>query len=232
MRHPEDVMDTHRLALFSDAVMAIILTIMVLELKVPHGTGIETLAPLLPVFFSYVLSFTYVAIYWVNHHHLLHRRPVNGAVLWANLHLLFWLSLLPFASGWMGQNHFAALPTALYGTVLFAAAMAWWILQLAFLRAEGPGSALRRIVRSDWKFRLSVSMYLAGIGASAVDARLSQFLFVAGAVWWLLPDRRLLPAMRPSRHQAGPDPGVDPPVGNPGPAARLPVGDVVDAERE
>jgi uncharacterized membrane protein len=185
-------MDTTRLQNFSDAVLAIVLTIMVLELKVPHGAAAEALGPLLPVFLSYVLSFVYVGIYWSNHHHLL-RIPgrVTGAVMWANLHLLFWLSLFPFVTGWMGENHFAPVPTAVYGGVLLAAALAYLVLQQAIILSQGPGSALKAAIGPDWKGKLSPGLYLAGIGATFLRPWLGQLLFVAGAILWVVPDRRL-----------------------------------------
>src|SRR3954466_10246050 len=156
-----------RLEAFSDGVIAIIITIMVLEMKVPHGESIESLLPLLPVLLSYVLSFVYVGIYWNNHHHMLHATTrVSGAVLWANLHLLFWLSLFPFATGWMGENHFAPVPSALYGVVLLMAALAWHILQALIVRVQGEGSALQVALGRDWKGRLSPVLYAAGVGAS------------------------------------------------------------------
>ena len=149
-------MGKSRLEAFSDGVIAIIITIMVLELKVPHGESIEALAPLLPVFLSYVLSFVYLGIYWNNHHHMLHAcQKVTGPMLWANLHLLFWLSLVPFATGWMGENHFAAAPTALYGVVLLMAAIAYWILQQLIIASQGRDSLLKKAVGSDWKGKLS-----------------------------------------------------------------------------
>ena len=185
-------MDTTRLQLFSDAVLAIVLTIMVLELKVPHGTDAAVLGPVLPVFLSYILSFVYVGIYWTNHHHLFQGRGrVTGAVLWANLHLLFWLSLFPFVTGWMGQNHFARVPTAFYGGVLLAAALAYLILQQAIILAQGPGSALKTAIGPDWKGKLSPGLYLAGIGATFLRPWLGQLFFVAGAILWVVPDRRL-----------------------------------------
>src|SRR3954466_4521723 len=153
-----------RLEAFSDGVIAIIITIMVLEMKVPHGGGLEDLRPLLPVFLSYVLSFLYVGIYWNNHHHMLHAcTGVTGRVLWANLHLLFWLSLFPFATGWMGENHFAAIPSALYGFVLLAAAVAYWLLQQAIIAAQGKESILQHAIGTDWKGKLSPLLYLVGI---------------------------------------------------------------------
>src|SRR5215467_902803 len=146
-----------RLEAFSDGVIAIIITIMVLEMKVPHGNRVEDLAPLLPVFLSYVLSFVYVGIYWNNHHHMLHATGrVTGAILWANLHLLFWLSLFPFATGWMGENHFTAVPTALYGVVLLMAAIAYYLLQRAIIRAQGNDSILKKAIGHDWKAKLSL----------------------------------------------------------------------------
>jgi len=153
-----------RLEAFSDGVIAIIITIMVLELKVPHEGGITALAPLIPVFLSYVLSFVYVGIYWNNHHHMLHVcRNVTGPILWANLHLLFWLSLFPFATGWMGENHFAAAPSALYGVVLLMAAVAYWILQQLIIASQGHDSLLKRAVGSDWKGKLSPLIYAIAI---------------------------------------------------------------------
>ncbi len=185
-------MDTARMASFSDAVLAIILTIMVLELRVPHGTTPDTLAPLLPVFLSYVLSFVFVGIYWGNHHHLLHQcSRVSGTVLWANLHLLFWLSLLPFVTGWMGENHFAPFPTAVYGAVLLAAALAYLLLQHTILTAQGSGGVLRAAIGRDWKGRLSPLLYAVGIGATFVEAWMGQLLFAVAAAIWLVPDRRL-----------------------------------------
>src|SRR6185436_6431639 len=152
-----------RLEAFSDGVIAIIITIMVLEMKVPHGDSPDDLLPLVPVFLSYVLSFVYVGIYWNNHHHMLHASTkVSGAVLWANLHLLFWLSLFPFATGWMGENHFAAWPSALYGVVLLMAACAYWILQQAIIAAEGSDSLLKSALGNDWKGRISPLLYLTG----------------------------------------------------------------------
>ena len=181
-----------RLEAFSDGVLAIIITIMVLEMKVPHGETVAALQPLAPVFLSYVLSFVYVGIYWNNHHHLLqltHR--VTGGTLWANLHLLFWLSLFPFATGWMGENHFGSGPSALYGLVLFMAAVAYWILQRTIIRHEGAGSALARAIGGDWKGKLSPLIYATGIAASLWAAWLAQALYAATALLWLIPDRRI-----------------------------------------
>lgn len=185
-------MGKSRLEAFSDGVLAIIITIMVLELKVPHGTTPAVLAPLLPVFLSYVLSFIYLGIYWNNHHHMLHTvQRVTGSVLWANLHLLFWLSLLPFATGWMGENHFAALPTAVYGGVLLAAAIAYRLLQQTIIRTHGSGSALKAAVGTDWKGKLSPVLYLLGIAVTFIHPGFSQALFTAVAIMWLVPDRRI-----------------------------------------
>ena len=185
-------MTTDRLEAFSDGVLAIILTIMVLELKVPHGDSLASLKPLVPVFASYVLSFLYIGIYWNNHHHMFQAsKTVTGAVLWCNLHLLFWLSLLPFATGWMGENHFAALPSALYGTVLLAAAIAYMLLQQAVIRANGTGSLLKKAVGKDWKGKASPALYFVAILATAWAPWLSQLLYVAVAVLWFIPDRRI-----------------------------------------
>ncbi|HEY2969434.1 MAG TPA: TMEM175 family protein [Casimicrobiaceae bacterium] len=181
-----------RLEAFSDAVIAIIITIMVLELKVPHGDSLQALLPLLPVFLSYVLSFVYVAIYWNNHHHMLHAcTTVTGTILWANLHLLFWLSLFPFATGWMGENHFAAVPTALYGVVLLMAAIAYYVLQQAIIRAQGPESILQTAVGRDWKGNLSPVLYVMAIIATLVSPWIAQAIFVTVALMWLIPDRRI-----------------------------------------
>jgi TMEM175 potassium channel family protein len=185
-------MGKNRLEAFSDGVMAIIITIMVLELKVPHGETIETLLPLVPVFLSYVLSFIYLGIYWNNHHHMLHTvSRVSGSVLWANLHLLFWLSLFPFATGWMGENHFAALPSALYGGVLLMAAGAYWLLQKTIIVTQGPDSLLRRAVGSDWKGKLPPVFYVVAIVATIWSPWISAALYVAVALIWLIPDRRI-----------------------------------------
>ena len=185
-------MGKNRLEAFSDGVIAIIITIMVLELKVPHGVGFTALVPLLPIFLSYVLSFVYLGIYWNNHHHMLHAcQHITGAVLWANLHLLFWLSLVPFATGWMGENHFAALPCALYGFVLLMAAIAYWVLQNLIIAAQGPGSVLERAVGSDWKGKLSPFLYLLAIVAAFWLQPLSLAIYVLVAAMWLVPDRRI-----------------------------------------
>jgi uncharacterized membrane protein len=173
-------------------VIAVIITVMVLELKVPHSEDIASLAPLLPVFLTYVLSFIYVGIYWNNHHHMLHAcHKVTGAVLWANLHLLFWLSLVPFTTGWMGENHFAAVPTALYGAVLLMAAIAYWILQQLIIAAQGPQSLLQKAVGSDWKGKLSPVVYVVAIAAAFWAHWISQALYALVALAWLVPDRRI-----------------------------------------
>jgi uncharacterized membrane protein len=185
-------METTRLVSFSDAVLAIIVTIMVLELKVPEGVTLDALAPVLPVFLSYVLSFVYVGIYLGNHHYLLQFCPrVTGSVLWANLHLLFWLSLFPFVTGWMGENHFAALPTVVYGMVLVAAALAYLLLQHAIVVAQRPDTTLKTAVGADWKGKVSLVLYLVGIGGTFYRAGIGQLLFATGAVLWVVPDRRL-----------------------------------------
>jgi uncharacterized membrane protein len=190
-----------RLEAFSDGVIAIIITIMVLELKVPHGDSLHELLPLLPVFLSYVLSFVYVGIYWNNHHHMLHATTsVTGAMLWANLHLLFWLSLFPFATGWMGENHFAAVPTALYGVVLLMAAIAYYLLQQAIIRAQGAGSILRKAVGRDWKGKLSPVLYIVAIVVTVWSPWIAQAIFVTVALIWLIPDRRIESVLQ--RHEA------------------------------
>jgi uncharacterized membrane protein len=188
----------NRLEAFSDGVLAIIITIMVLEMKVPHGDNLKTLAPLVPVFMSYVLSFVYLGIYWNNHHHMLHTcTRVTGGMLWANLHLLFWLSLFPFVTGWMGENHFAALPTALYGGVLLAAAVAYWILQQTIIAVQGPGSQLKTAIGNDWKGKLSPVLYALGVVSTLQWPWVGQALYVAVALLWLVPDRRIERSLRP-----------------------------------
>ena len=185
-------MNKGRLEAFSDGVIAIIITIMVLELKVPHTDSLDALLPLWPVFLSYTLSFVYLGIYWNNHHHMLHAtRQISGNVLWANLHLLFWLSLVPFVTGWMGENHFAPTPTATYGVVLLMAALAYWILLQTILRAEGPDSLLRTAVGSDWKGKLSPILYVIAIPAAFVHEAIAGALYVTVALIWLIPDRRI-----------------------------------------
>jgi uncharacterized membrane protein len=185
-------MNKARLEAFSDGVIAVIITIMVLEMKVPHGDSLEALVPLVPVFLTYVLSFVYVGIYWNNHHHMLHAcTRISGGVLWANLHLLFWLSLFPFATGWMDENHLGKLPTAVYGIVLLMAAWSYWILQQLIIRAEGPTSTLKRAVGHDWKGKLSPVAYLCAIAATAWQPRLAVAIYTAVALVWLVPDRRI-----------------------------------------
>ena len=181
-----------RLEAFSDGVLAIILTIMVLELKAPEGTTLESLLPLAPSLLSYVLSFLYVGIYWNNHHHLLQAcKRVNGSVLWANLHLLFWLSLLPFATRWMGDHHLSPLPSIAYGVILLASALAYVLLQRRIIAADGEDSPLRHALGGDWKGKLSPVLYLAGIFATLLDARVGQALYALVALIWLIPDRRI-----------------------------------------
>jgi uncharacterized membrane protein len=181
-----------RLEAFSDGVIAIIITIMVLELKVPHGETLSDLASSTPVFLSYVLSFVNVAIYWNNHHHMLHAATrVTGAVLWANLHLLFWLSLFPFTTAWMGENHFSAAPTAVYGVVLLMAGVAYVILQATIIKAQGTDSLLRRAVGVDWKGKASALAYVAAVAAAYARPWLAQTIYVMVALLWLVPDRRI-----------------------------------------
>ena len=181
-----------RLEAFSDGVIAIIITIMVLELKVPHGADWAALRPLIPVVLSYVLSFIYLGIYWNNHHHLLQAvRQVHGGVLWANLHLLFWLSLIPFVTGWMGENHFAALPVALYGTVLLFAAIAYYILARVLVASHGKDSALAIALGRDFKGKVSLVIYAVAILLSAVNSWFACLLYMLVAIMWLIPDRRI-----------------------------------------
>jgi uncharacterized membrane protein len=181
-----------RLEAFSDGVLAIIITIMVLELKVPHSTDPDALYDLAGVFLAYVLSFVYIGIYWNNHHHLLHAaRGVNAGIMWANMHLLFWLSLLPFATGWAGENGFAPLPTALYGLVLLLAAIAYYILQLTIVRTHGQNSALAKALGSDLKGKLSPALYLAAIPLAFVHVGIANGVYVFVALMWLVPDRRI-----------------------------------------
>jgi uncharacterized membrane protein len=187
-----------RLEAFSDGVLAIIITIMVLELKVPHGEDLSALQPLLPVFFTYVLSFVYIGIYWNNHHHMLHAvKRVTGGVLWANLHLLFWLSLFPFVTGWMGENHFAQLPTALYGGVLLMAAIAYWILTVTIINEEGRDSLLARAVGRDLKGKLSPVAYATAIALSFVNHWIAAAIYIIVALVWLVPDRRIERVLTP-----------------------------------
>jgi uncharacterized membrane protein len=193
-------MGKSRLEAFSDGVIAIIITIMVLELKVPHGEDFAALAPLWPVFTSYVLSFVYVGIYWNNHHHLLHAADrVSGGILWANLHLLFWLSLFPFTTGWMGENHFAATPSAVYGAVLLFAAIAYWGLQQTIIRSQGENSIVKRAVGRDWKGYLSPLAYIAGIVSTQWAPWAAPVFYAAIAIVWLVPDRRIERALAARR---------------------------------
>jgi uncharacterized membrane protein len=185
-------MPTGRLEAFSDGVIAIIITIMVLEMKVPHGDSLKELRPLLPVFLCYVLSFVYVGIYWNNHHHLLHAcTAVTGAILWSNLHLLFWLSLFPFTTGWMGENHFTSVPTALYGVVLLMAAIAYYLLQRAIIHSQGHDSVLKKAIGRDWKGKVSPLLYSLAIVATLRSSWLAQAVLIVAALIWLIPDRRI-----------------------------------------
>ena len=181
-----------RVEAFSDGVVAILITIMVLELKVPHSAELDALRPLWPVWLSYVLSFIYLGIYWNNHHHLLHTvTTVTGGILWANLHLLFWLTLVPFATGWMGENHFAPLPTALYGVVLFFAGFAYYVLVNVIIAAQGSRSKLAAAVGRDFKGKISIVIYLVGILFAFVSTAIAETLYVFVAMMWLVPDRRI-----------------------------------------
>ena len=181
-----------RLEAFSDAVLAIVITIMVLELKVPHGSDLHALRPMWAIFLSYVLSFVYLAIYWNNHHHMLYVTDrVSGPILWANMHLLFWLSLVPFVTGGMGENHFAAVPAALYGVVLLIASLAYMILQRTIISAHGPDSTLARAVGSDWKGKLSPVLYAVAIAGAFIHPAIAGALYVLVALIWLIPDRRI-----------------------------------------
>jgi uncharacterized membrane protein len=185
-------MTARRIEAFSDGVLAIVITIMVLEMKVPHGVELAALRPLIPVFLSYALSFVFLGIYWNNHHHLLHvTTRVSGTILWANMHLLFWLSLVPFVTGWMGENHFAPAPTALYGLVLLLAAIAYLLLQHAILVQEGPDSILAAALGNDWKGRFSPLIYGIAIALTFLHPWIAGALYVFAAVMWLIPDRRI-----------------------------------------
>ncbi len=196
----QGLMPKTRLEAFSDGVLAIIITIMVLELKVPHGEDFAALQPLLPVLLSYVLSFIYIGIYWNNHHHLLHTvKHVTGGVLWANLHLLFWLSLFPFVTGFMGENHFAPLPAALYGGVLMMAGIAYWILTRVIIHEDGTNSLLAKAVGNDVKGKLSVVLYAAAIlCALFVNRWVAEAIYIFVALMWLVPDRRIERVMPPA----------------------------------
>lgn len=185
-------MSTGRLEAFSDGVIAILITIMVLELKIPHGADWESLRSIVPVFLTYVLSFINLGIYWNNHHHMLYATDqINGQILWANMHLLFWLSLIPFTTGWMGENHFAPLPTAVYGVVLFLAAVAYYILQRQIVAHQGPDSKLKAAIGNDIKGKVSPLLYLAAIPLAFVNQWISDGLYVLVALIWLIPDRRI-----------------------------------------
>jgi uncharacterized membrane protein len=191
------VVGKSRLEAFSDGVIAIIITIMVLELKVPHGETVDALGPLVPVFLSYILSFVYVGIYWNNHHHMLHTSgKVTGPMLWANLHLLFWLSLFPFVTGWMGENHLAPAPSALYGLVLLMAAIAYWVLQQVIIAAGGQNSLLKKAVGRDWKGKLSPLLYIIAILTTLWSQWVAQAIYVLVALIWLVPDRRIERVLR------------------------------------
>ena len=186
-----------RLEAFSDGVIAILITIMVLELKVPHGADFEALRPLLPVFLTYILSFVYLGIYWNNHHHMLHATErVNGRILWANLHLLFWLSLIPFTTGWMGENHFAPLPTAVYGAVLLVSGLAYLLLAHAIVAEHGPSSHLGQALGRDWKGKLSLLLYAVAIPVAFVNQWISDAIYVGVALIWLAPDPRIEKRLR------------------------------------
>ena len=190
-------MPKSRLEAFSDGVIAILITIMVLELKIPHGTGWDALAPLVPVILVYVLSFVFLGIYWNNHHHLFHAVDrINGKILWANLHLLFWLSLVPFVTGWMGENHFAPVPTAAYGVVMLLAGIAFTILARTIVASQGPESKLRAAIGKDVKGKVSVVLYAVAIPAAFVNEWVADALFVAVALLWLVPDRRIERSLR------------------------------------
>lgn len=190
-------MNKNRLEAFSDGVLAIIITIMVLDMKPPHGDGLIALKPVAPAFLSYVLSFVYLGIYWNNHHHMLQTcKRVSGVILWANLHLLFWLSLFPFATGWMGENHFAPVPVALYGGVLLAAAIAYWVLQQTIIASQGPGSKLKAAIGGDWKGKISPVLYALGILSTLWWYRVSLAFYVGVALLWLIPDRRIEKTLR------------------------------------
>ena len=189
-------MNKSRFEAFSDGVIAIIITIMVLEMKVPHGESVNALLTLVPVFLSYILSFVYLGIYWNNHHHMLHATSaVTGSMLWANLHLLFWLSLIPFTTGWMGENHFAPAPVALYGLVLLLAAIAYRILQQSIIASQGHESVLKKAIGSDWKGKLSLALYAAAIPIAFVSRWISLAIYLLIALSWFIPDKRIEKAL-------------------------------------
>jgi len=190
-------MDKNRLEAFSDGVIAIIITIMVLELKRPQGARFADLAPVVPVFASYVLSFIYVGIYWNNHHHLFHTtHRVSAGILWSNLHLLFWLSLLPFATAWMGENHVAPVPTAVYGVVLLLAGVAYYVLQSTIIAQQGPGSLLASAVGRDWKGKVSPVIYLSAVPLAFLSPWIANGMYALVALLWLVPDRRIERALQ------------------------------------
>ena len=185
-------MNKNRLEAFSDGVIAIIITIMVLELKVPKGDDIAVLYPLLPVLISYILSFLHIGIYWSNHHHMLHLvDKINGKILWANLHLLFWLSLLPFVTGWMGENNFARIPVALYGVVLLMAAIAYFILSKNLIKLNGYDSKLAKALGSDFKGKISVVIYIIAIALTFINSWIGFGIYTSVAIMWIVPDRRV-----------------------------------------
>lgn len=196
-----------RMETFFDGVVAIIITIMVLELKVPHETTFEALTPILPVLLSYVLSFVYLGIYWNNHHHMMHAcHRVTGSMLWANLHLLFWLSLVPFTTGWMGENHFETLPVAAYGVVLLMAGLAYWILQQRIIASQGEGSVLKQAIGMDWKGKLSPVLYVIAVLVAQSMPQIALTIYVLVALMWVIPDpriERVLTAHPGSPHSAG-----------------------------
>ena len=193
-------MSKSRIEAFSDGVIAILITIMVLEFRVPEGADVRAIAPLLPVFLTYVLSYVFLGIYWNNHHHLLQASDrINGGILWANLHLLFWLSLIPFVTGWMGHNHFAALPTAAYGSVMLLASFAYWILQAAILSEHGPHSRLAAALGNDKKAKLSLLLYAVAVPIAFVNQWISDIIYVVVALTWLVPDRRIESQFRVER---------------------------------
>lgn len=188
----QSTMSPSRLEAFSDGVIAIIITIMVLELKVPPGDSLESLRPLMPVLLGYALSFIYVGIYWNNHHHMIHTcHHVTGQILWANLHLLFWLSLFPFATGWAGQNHFSAAPAFLYGIILLMAAVAYYTLQRTIIASQGQNSPLQKAIGNDWKGKASPVIYLIALLLSGWHSEVSYILYVLVAFVWVIPDRRI-----------------------------------------
>ena len=195
-------MSADRLKAFTDGVLAIIVTIMVLELRVPHDAALSSLGPVVPVMLSYVLSFVYLIIYWNNHHHLLHlTERVTGGILWANAHLLFWLSLIPFVTAWMGENHFERVPTVAYGVVLFLCGAAYWLLELVIISSQGPGSPLAAAVGKDLKGKLSLLIYGIAVGLAFVQPWIAGALYVLVAIMWLLPDRRIERFVKQGTHE-------------------------------